>query len=597
MSVLFDQAGLPAPGSVVAIESPEARFPIPALAKPNPPAKSIDPKIYHKLLTRRNAAMLLGSSLSIGVMALAALKASLTSVILQSLMIGAMVFMNGNKNVLQGTQPLDPRKHAELFQMVADLSLKADIPAPELRLWDIPSPNAAATQVKSLFGKPRTIVLFSPDILKMLTPRELAGVAGHEISHLRHGDTTLMRWSTLSFFLILLFMGVNIPWLSVRAALLVGHQLLGLYAMRCQESLADLGSAAMTSPEAQAGAMLKLDLWTRLVGGAVNDPLLEPRRKEVFHTHPSAYRRVAMLRGLAEEEWPSELPRFPGTAPGTGNLLGWLAHCDDFVRRKAAQGMRKMAVWMWESSAIDAAIEAVDSALRLEEDPALSAALLGVRPRLLARKRFAARDAFKPGRQVRASVLESLRRAEEAGRLAPDPLAVAGAAALLSGTAEPEMFQGMDNPGTLETLQGMTLKLVDQDADGRKSLWDPSDFDERLKKLPSFLRPMPSFLFLDDRDGTLFVSRALWESLDPAARAGLLYRRAAELRARRHFRRSGEKWAGESPENLFLKISLLSPLPGSSVKTVLKAQRKLARTIWASAPEAFLRSVKKGYRP
>lgn len=85
--------------------------------------------------------------------------------------------------------PQNPGQFAGLVQMVTQLSQAAQLPAvPQIGIYDSPEVNAFATGPT----KSRSLVAFSTGILNQMDKEELAGVAAHEIAHIKNGDMVTM---------------------------------------------------------------------------------------------------------------------------------------------------------------------------------------------------------------------------------------------------------------------------------------------------------------------------------------------------------------------------------------------------------------------
>ena len=85
--------------------------------------------------------------------------------------------------------PANPGQFAGLVEMVKQLSQAAQLPAvPQIGIYDSPEINAFATGPT----KRRSLVAFSTGILRGMNKEELAGVAGHEIAHIKNGDMVTM---------------------------------------------------------------------------------------------------------------------------------------------------------------------------------------------------------------------------------------------------------------------------------------------------------------------------------------------------------------------------------------------------------------------
>lgn len=81
----------------------------------------------------------------------------------------------------------DANQAPELFHVVEDMALAANVPMPKVYIIDDPSPNAFATG-----NDPKhAAVAATTGILSQLNREELEGVMGHEMSHVRNYDIRL----------------------------------------------------------------------------------------------------------------------------------------------------------------------------------------------------------------------------------------------------------------------------------------------------------------------------------------------------------------------------------------------------------------------
>lgn len=79
-------------------------------------------------------------------------------------------------------------KEIFLFDIVKKQSEKAGIKMPEIAIYNSSQPNAFATGMR----KNSALVAFSTGLLNKMNKNEIAGVAGHEISHIANGDMVTM---------------------------------------------------------------------------------------------------------------------------------------------------------------------------------------------------------------------------------------------------------------------------------------------------------------------------------------------------------------------------------------------------------------------
>jgi heat shock protein HtpX len=221
---------------------------------------------------------------------------------------------------------LDPRSGAQIIGIVTELSRRAGLPAvPDVYIIPSRTLNAFAT------GRPeKTVVGITEALLRTLTPRELAGVLAHEISHVRNNDLSVLgladvmtRFTQMLSYLALILAFFNLPRilagqgdLSLTALILlylaptVGS-LLQLGLSRTREYDADLEGAFLTGdPRALASALEKLE---RYQGRAWEDlvfPVPGGRRipqPSLLRSHPTTQERIARLLALEGRQLPDPI--------------------------------------------------------------------------------------------------------------------------------------------------------------------------------------------------------------------------------------------------------------------------------------------------
>jgi heat shock protein HtpX len=77
---------------------------------------------------------------------------------------------------------------AWLYQTVERLTRQANLPMPEVGIYDSPEVNAFATGP----SKSRSLVAVSSGLLRSMRPNEVEGVLAHEVAHIANGDMVTM---------------------------------------------------------------------------------------------------------------------------------------------------------------------------------------------------------------------------------------------------------------------------------------------------------------------------------------------------------------------------------------------------------------------
>jgi heat shock protein HtpX len=207
---------------------------------------------------------------------------------------------------------------------VRDLAARAGLPQPKVYVIDEAQPNAFAT------GRDpqHAAVAATLGLLRMLDRREIRGVMGHELSHVRHRDTLTMTLTAtvagavsalanMAFF----FGGRDengrptglLGALVVAIVAPLAAALVQMAISRGREYEADRGGAELSGdPAALASALQKIESFAR--GGYVLpqaetnpatahlfivNPLSGHGRDNLFSTHPSTENRVAALMQMA----------------------------------------------------------------------------------------------------------------------------------------------------------------------------------------------------------------------------------------------------------------------------------------------------------
>lgn len=215
---------------------------------------------------------------------------------------------------IYNARPLNSRDGAWIVGTLNELAHRAGLANPP-RLYVIRSQirNAFAIGVGSNAAIGMTVGL-----LRAVSPRELAGILAHEISHIANRDTLTLgiadSTSRFTFVLsqlallatvilspIYIFTDIAFPWLAVWIAILApaASTATQLAFSRSREFDADANAAHLTGdPEGLATALKKLEIlqnpwWERLLLPGRQNPDPSPLR-----SHPSTNERVARLLEL-----------------------------------------------------------------------------------------------------------------------------------------------------------------------------------------------------------------------------------------------------------------------------------------------------------
>jgi len=217
-----------------------------------------------------------------------------------------------------GAKPVSESEAPQLYQMVRELTTRADLPMPRLYVIPNDQPNAFATGRNASHAA----VAVTSGITRLLSPDELRGVISHELGHVRNRDIltqsvasaigAMITW--LAYF-FLWFGGDedNSP-LSLVASLAlvllapISATLIQLAISRQREFSADAtGAEICGNPESLASALLRLEEGAKAMPMQVNqatEPLyiVKPFRgggiASLFSTHPPIEERVRRLRQM-----------------------------------------------------------------------------------------------------------------------------------------------------------------------------------------------------------------------------------------------------------------------------------------------------------
>ena len=228
-------------------------------------------------------------------------------------------------------QEISQNDDPELFDIVRELTVKDGLPMPRVYIIPEETPNAFATGR----NPEHAAVAVTQGIRRILDRRELTGVLGHELSHVKHRDilvssiaatlagaisylAQMAQWAAIfgggsrdreegggNMFSLLFMMIVA----------RIAAMLIQMAVSRSREYMADEGGAKVTrDPLALASALRKLQMGAQNIPMQVSDatatstahmfivnPLSGGGIANLFSTHPPMEERIARLEAMAKD--------------------------------------------------------------------------------------------------------------------------------------------------------------------------------------------------------------------------------------------------------------------------------------------------------
>jgi len=236
-----------------------------------------------------------------------------------------------------GARPLTRKENPRIYNIVENLCMACNMDMPQINIVDDPQLNAFASGI----NKKTYTVTVTSGLLGLLSDDELAGVLGHELTHIRNRDTRLLITSVIFVGIVSTIMSLvvrmlyNTMWygggqrkvgdnekgggLSIVVVLVVGliccaiayfFTLVTRFAIsRKREYMADAGGAELCgNPQALASALRKISADPGLDNVNRADIaqmfICEPDEMEtglmsfmnsLFSTHPDPAKRIKIL--------------------------------------------------------------------------------------------------------------------------------------------------------------------------------------------------------------------------------------------------------------------------------------------------------------
>ncbi len=222
-------------------------------------------------------------------------------------------------------KPVTRATHSEIYAMVDALAITAGIPTPKVYIIDDPALNAFATGR----NPKNSVVAFTQGIVDTLEPKELRGVAAHELAHIVNrdmliGTIAVILASAVAMVGRMMHMGVgssmqgdNRGGNPVKIFIVIGllviapllASLLRFAVSRKREFLADATGAKIAGDtEGLARALERIGGDGRALRHKsemtahlfISNPFKSTKFSKFFMTHPPMEERIMALRGAAE---------------------------------------------------------------------------------------------------------------------------------------------------------------------------------------------------------------------------------------------------------------------------------------------------------
>jgi len=224
-------------------------------------------------------------------------------------------------------QEVSENQAPELYRMVRELAMRANLPMPRVYIIPGETPNAFATGR----DEHHAVVAVTEGLLRILNRDELEGVISHELTHIKNKDMLIGSIAaTLAGAIVMLanmaqwaamFGGVGgrdnnegeggggIVGMILMAILApIAATIIQMAISRSREYLADDGGARISGkPYGLAGALEKLSRASEIVPMDANpstahmfivNPLTGRSLMNLFSTHPPIEERIARLRSM-----------------------------------------------------------------------------------------------------------------------------------------------------------------------------------------------------------------------------------------------------------------------------------------------------------
>jgi len=240
--------------------------------------------------------------------------------------LGAYWFSDKIVLRMYNAQEVSESQAPDLYRMVKDLAMKANLPMPRVYIVPGDTPNAFATGR----NEHHAVVAVTEGILRMLNRDELEGVLAHELTHIKNKDMLIgsiaatiagaIVWLAHMAQFAAFFGGASrdsdeegggVIGLILMAILApIAATIIQMAISRSREYLADEGGAQVSrKPYGLAGALEKLSRASQVIPMNANpstahmfivNPLTGRSLMNLFSTHPPIEERIARLRSMKQ---------------------------------------------------------------------------------------------------------------------------------------------------------------------------------------------------------------------------------------------------------------------------------------------------------
>ncbi len=239
-------------------------------------------------------------------------------------------------------QEVTQQQAPELYEMVATLAQRAELPMPKVYIIPKDTPNAFATGR----NPQNAVVAVTQGLLKLMNKDEIMGVMAHEMAHVNNRDILIGSIAATMAGAIMMLAsmarwgailgggrsddnnggmgGIGLIVMSILAP--IGAMVIQMAISRSREFLADATGAKLAgSSQGLASALEKLGSYSKQIPMDASpstahmfivNPLSGSSFRKIFSTHPPMEERIARLRGIRPPAQTDSGP--PTPPPGSG---------------------------------------------------------------------------------------------------------------------------------------------------------------------------------------------------------------------------------------------------------------------------------------